>query len=152
MLKFRALSSVGWLLAGLLLSEPVLTMRSSQAAPAPPLIPREVLFGNPEIVGITLSPDGKQLAYLAPFEGVLNLWVRDLDGSAPPRRLTGETEQPQNPVSWTPDGRYLLSSRDHQGDENSVLVRIDPRSGAKRDLTPSQGVRALVAAGRSRCV
>ena len=146
MLKFRALSSAGWLLAGLLLSGPVLTMRSSQAAPAPPLIPREVLFGNPEIVGITLSPDGKQLAYLAPFEGVLNLWVRDLDGSAPPRRLTGETERPQNPVSWSPDGRYLLSSRDHQGDENSVLVRIDPRTGAKRDLTPSQGVRALVAA------
>ena len=84
MLKFRALSSAGWVLAGLLLSGPVLTTRSLQAAPAPPLIPREVLFGNPEIVGITLSPDGKQLAYLAPFEGALNLWVRDLDGSAPP--------------------------------------------------------------------
>ena len=50
MLKFRALSSAGWVLAGLLLSGPVLTTRSLQAAPAPPLIPREVLFGNPEIV------------------------------------------------------------------------------------------------------
>ena len=62
MLKFSALSSADWVLAGLLLSGPVLTTRSSQAALAPPLIPREVLFGNPEIVGITLSPEGKQLA------------------------------------------------------------------------------------------
>ena len=55
------------------------------AGSPPPLIPREVLFGNPEIAGVSLSPDGQRIVYLAPSDGVLNLWVRDLDGDAPAR-------------------------------------------------------------------
>ncbi|MAR07263.1 MAG: peptidase S9 [Cyanobium sp. NAT70] len=124
-------------------------LRAGFAAP-PPLIPREVLFGNPEIVGVNLSPDGKRLVYLAPYQGVLNLWIRDLDGTEAPRRLTSERERPQNPAGWTPDGRYLISSRDYQGDENTVLTRIDPQTGETIDLTPSRGVKAfLVAADQS---
>ena len=83
-----------------------------RAADQPPLIPREVLFGNPEIIGVSLSPDGRRIAYLAPDQGVLNLWVRDLDGDAPPRVLTKQRSRPQRGALWTPDGRYLISSRD----------------------------------------
>jgi len=109
----------------------------------PPLIPREVLFGNPEIMSVNLSPDGSWIAYLAPDQGVLNLWVRDLDGQAPARVLTQQRDRPQMPGYWTADGRFLISSRDGDGDENTVLVRIDPRTGESKDLTPPQGVKAV---------
>ncbi|MEY2479025.1 MAG: hypothetical protein QOG87_4340, partial [Actinomycetota bacterium] len=46
------------------------------------LIPRTVLFGNPERLGPRVSPDGKRLAYIAPHEGVLNVFVGSLDGGA----------------------------------------------------------------------
>ena len=133
------------LLAGAIgtLSFPV---RPVQAGSPAPLIPREVLFGNPEIVGVSLSPDGRRIAYLAPSEGVLNLWVRDLDGNAPARVLTQRRDRPQRAASWTTDGRYLISSRDADGDENTVLVRIDPGTGAATDLTPAEGVKAILVA------
>ena len=118
----------------------------ARAADEPPLIPREVLFGNPEIIGVSLSPDGRRIAYLAPDQGVLNLWVRDLEGKAPPRVLTQQRSRPQRPAGWTPDGRYLISTRDTQGDENTVVVRIDPQTGASVDLTPTSGVKAEIAA------
>jgi len=130
-------------LAGLVWLQPLLNA-PLQAAEPPALIPREVLFGNPEIVGVNLSPDGKRIAYLAPDQGVLNLWVRDLDGDAAPRVLTQQRDRPQRGASWTADGRYLISSRDSAGDENTVLVRIDPQTGESRDLTPAKGVRARV--------
>ena len=127
------------LLAPLALSFQV---RASQ----PDLIPRDVLFGNPEITGLDLSPDGRQLAYLAPHQGVMNLWIRDLDGRRPARRLTNQVDRPQWGASWTKDGRYLISARDNQGDENTVITRIDPGSGTITELTPPRGVKAAVVA------
>ena len=125
------------------------TLPPPAAAEEPPLIPREVLFGNPEIAAVDLSPDGKRLVFLAPYEGVLNLWVRDLEGGSPARLLTRASRRPHDPASWTADGRYLISSRDGDGDENTVLVRIDPITGESVDLTPPKGVQAaLVAADR----
>ena len=118
--------------------------QAMDASSTPPLIPREVLFGNPEIAGVQLSPDGTRIAYLAPYQGVLNLWVRDLDGRDEPRLLTRKTDRPQQAAAWTADGRFLISGRDAQGDENTVLVRIDPRTGETVDLTPASGVLAIV--------
>ncbi|MAN20039.1 MAG: peptidase S9 [Synechococcus sp. EAC657] len=94
-------------------------------------------------MSVNLSPDGSWIAYLAPVQGVLNLWVRDLDGQAPARVLTQQRDRPQMPGYWTADGRFLISSRDGDGDENTVLVRIDPRTGESKDLTPPQGVKAV---------
>ena len=126
-----------------------LTGRAVDAASTPPLIPREVLFGNPEIIGVSLSPDGRRISYLAPDQGVLNLWVQDLDGDAPARVITEQRARPQRSAFWTADGRYLISSRDGDGDENTVLVRIDPATGEKKDLTPPSKVRAsLIAVDR----
>ena len=114
-----------------------------RSAELPPLIPREVLFGNPQIASVNLSPDGRWISYLAPDRGVLNLWVRDLDGQAPARVLTQQRDRPQMPGYWSADGRYLISFRDGDGDENTVLVRIDPRTGESQDLTPARGVKAV---------
>ena len=118
--------------------------RSAEVGAAPLLIPRQVLFGNPEIIGVSLSPDGRRISYLAPDQGVLNLWVQDLDGDAPARVITDQRDRPQRSAFWTADGRYLISSRDGDGDENTVLVRIDPATGEKRDLTPENKVKAFL--------
>ena len=118
--------------------------RSAEVGASPPLIPRKVLFGNPEIIGVSLSPDGRRISYLAPDQGVLNLWVQDLDGDAPARVITDQRDRPQRSAFWTADGRYLISSRDGDGDENTVLVRIDPATGEKRDLTPENKVKAFL--------
>ena len=118
--------------------------RSAEVGASPPLIPRQVLFGNPEIIGVSLSPDGRRISYLAPDRGVLNLWVQDLDGDAPARVITDQRDRPQRSAFWTADGRYLISSRDGDGDENTVLVRIDPATGEKRDLTPENKVKAFL--------
>ena len=136
-LSWAVAAVVGWVGGG------TLAEREAKAG-LPPLIPREVLFGNPEIIGVSLSPDGRRIAYLAPDQGVLNLWVQDLDGDAPARVLTRQRDRPQMPASWTSDGRYLISTRDGDGDENTVLVRIDPGSGETMDLTPAVGVKASV--------
>ena len=115
----------------------------------PQLIPREVLFGNPEIISVSLSPDGRWISYLAPDKGVLNVWVQELDGDRPARVITQQRDRPHRPAFWTADGRYLISSRDDAGDENTVLVRIDPSTGKTRDLTPASNVKAyLVGADR----
>ena len=102
-----------------------------------------MLFGNPQITSVNLSPDGRWISYLAPDQGVLNLWVRDLDDQAPARVLTQQRDRPQMPGYWTADGRYLISFRDGDGDENTVLVRIDPGTGESQDLTPARGVKAV---------
>jgi dipeptidyl aminopeptidase/acylaminoacyl peptidase len=140
----------GLIISGLLSSHTLGTPLILQAAEPPALIPRKVLFGNPDIAGVTLSPDGDRIAYLAPYQGVLNLWVRDLDGTNPPRLLTQQTSRPHGVAYWTYDGRYLISSRDSDGDENTVLIRIDPTNGASLELTPSQGVSAIIVAGSDK--
>ena len=142
-MRRRTLMVGGLIVSGLVALQAMAPL-ALQAAEPVPLIPREVLFGNPEISGVNLSPDGKRLVYLAPYQGVLNLWVRDLEGGAPPRLLTRQKKRPQRPASWTYDSRYLISSRDSEGDENTILVKIDPESGKQWDLTPPKGVKAKV--------
>ena len=146
-----AVGSTKWLRKlALLLSLPIsfisaLGLRPAQAEQIG-LIPREVLFGNPEIIGVSLSPDGERISFLAPHKGVLNLWVQDLIDGAQPRRLTNRTDRPQDPAFWTPDGRYLLTSRDANGDENTVLIRLDPVTAEAEELTPGEGVLAGIVA------
>lgn len=144
-MRRRTLLLGGLLLTGLCLSELCMGYPVRAAEP-PALIPREVLFGNPEISSVSLSPKGERLAYLAPDQGVLNLWVRDLSDDSVPRVLTRQRDRPQRGAAWTADGRYLISTRDSEGDENTVLVRIDPDTGDMRDLTPASGVQAQVVA------
>jgi dipeptidyl aminopeptidase/acylaminoacyl peptidase len=116
----------------------------------PPLIPREVLFGNPERTRTRLSPDGKRLAWLQPQKGVLQIWVQTLgkDDAAP---ITGEGHRQIAYFEWAQDGRSLIYGQDADGDENWHLYTVSLDSKAVRDLTPFEGVRSeLVADSRRR--
>ncbi len=112
------------------------------------LIPREVLFGNPEKASPAISPDGTRIAWLAPVDGVLNVWVGHLGaGDAAP--VTGDTERGVRDYRWAHDDRHLLYVQDKGGDEDWHLYAVDLDSGRTRDLTPFDGVQAqLVADGK----
>ncbi len=112
------------------------------AAEGPGLIPRAVLFGNPERASPQLSPDGKLLAYLAPDKkNVLQVWVRTI-GKQDDRQLTQDRKRGIRQYFWAYDGKHLLYLQDTDGDENNHLHSVDLKSGLVRDLTPFQGVRA----------
>ncbi len=109
----------------------------------PPLLPRDLLFGNPERAAPKLSPDGTLLAYLAPKEGVINIWVRTL-GEEDDRPVTGDILRPVRIFEWAEDGRHLLYLQDTGGDENFHVFSADVVTGKARDLTPFPGVRAML--------
>lgn len=111
-------------------------------ATVPELIPREVLFGNPDRVLPRISPDGRSLSYVAPVEGVLNVWVGPLDGEARP--LTDDRDRGVRQYFWAHDGRHLLYLQDKGGDENWRLHAVELSTRAVRDLTPFEEVQAQV--------
>ncbi len=118
------------------------------AAPAsadlPPLIPRAILFGNPEKSSPQISPDGKFLAFIAPDEkNVLQVWARTI-GKKDDRKLTDDKKRGIRSFFWTYDGDQLIYLQDNDGDENYHLYSVNLKNNTVRDLTPFQGVRAQV--------
>jgi len=110
----------------------------------PPLIPREILFGNPERSRPELSPDGKFLAYVAPDENnVLQVWLRTM-GEDGDRKLTDDKKRGIRAFFWTYQPDRLIYAQDSDGDENWHLYLVNIQTNIVRDLTPFQGVLARV--------
>jgi dipeptidyl aminopeptidase/acylaminoacyl peptidase len=117
---------------------------ASQLSQIPPLIPREVLFGNPAKKDPQISPDGKHLSYLAPDKkNVLQIWLGTLSGQKV-RQLTAEEKRGVQHYTWAYDNRHLIFARETNGDENWQIIALDIESGQARNLTPYKGVRSLV--------
>jgi dipeptidyl aminopeptidase/acylaminoacyl peptidase len=114
-------------------------------SPLPALIPRTILFGNPDRTSAQLSPDGARLAFLAPLKGVLNVWVGPADGDAfvP---VTADTERGVRFYTWAHDNRHLLYLQDRGGDENWRLYRVRPGESDGEDLTPFDEVQVQLLA------
>ncbi|HEX3515746.1 MAG TPA: S9 family peptidase, partial [Trebonia sp.] len=113
------------------------------------LIPRSVLFGNPERTSPQISPDGSALAWIAPRDGVLNLWVAPAGGESgvdwtAARPVTEDTDRGIRAFAWARDGRHVLYVQDVGGDENWRLYDVDPESLERRDLTPFEGIHATI--------
>jgi len=108
-----------------------------------PLVPRDVLFGNPEYAAPSINPDGSMLAYLRPVDGVLNAWVRSVAGGDD-RVVTKDSYRGIRQFFWAEDSKTLLYLQDDGGDENFHLFAIDATTpGAEaRDLTPCPGAKA----------
>ena len=113
---------------------------SAQTKLATALIPREVLFGNPERADPQISPDGTQLGYLAPVNGVLNVWIRTL-GKSDDRAVTEDKKRGIRNFTWQFDNRHILYTQDVGGDENWRLYQTDIASKQTKDLTPFEKVR-----------
>jgi dipeptidyl aminopeptidase/acylaminoacyl peptidase len=113
-----------------------------QKTELPPLIDREILFGNPEKTSPRLSPDGKYLAYIAPDKNnVLQVQLRTV-GETDDRQLTADKKRGIRIFFWTYSGQELIYLQDTDGDENWHLFLVNIQSNLVRDLTPFQGVQA----------
>jgi dipeptidyl aminopeptidase/acylaminoacyl peptidase len=110
---------------------------------APELITRAALFGEPARQDGQLSPRGDRVAFLAPRDGVTNLWVLSVDAMDEARAVTDERVRGITNFRWAADGATLLYLRDENGDENTRLYAVDTAGGAPRALTPA-GARAEI--------
>jgi dipeptidyl aminopeptidase/acylaminoacyl peptidase len=128
--------------AKILFSALTIALSLSARAELPALIPREILFGNPARSDPQVSPDGTQIAWLAPDKNeVLNVWASAIGGDNP-HLITNEAHRPIGWYAWGGDGKHVLYLQDIGGDENQHLFSADLTNGNVRDLTPFRGVRA----------
>jgi dipeptidyl aminopeptidase/acylaminoacyl peptidase len=115
------------------------------AAAETELIPRDVFFGNPDRAMVTISPDGSRLAYLAPHNGLLNVWVQTV-GQDDARAVTSAAERPIRRYFWAENGEQIIYAQDAAGNENFHLYAVDLVTNEERDLTPYENVQARLVA------
>ncbi len=108
------------------------------------MIPRQVLFGNPEKSMARISPDGAYLSYLAPVEGVLNVWIAAVDDPDSARPITNDEERGIRHYDWTYDGQHILYYQDAKGDEDWHVYATNIATGETRDLTPFEKVNSQI--------
>lgn len=127
--------------------------RAEYLAKLPPLIDRDLFFGDPQLASAQISPNGELVAFRKPYKNVMNVWVKKKDepfDAAHP--VTADTERPVNTFFWSRDSRYVLYAQDKGGNENYHVYAVDPTiapdatTGAPppRDLTPLPKVRAMI--------
>jgi dipeptidyl aminopeptidase/acylaminoacyl peptidase len=121
--------------------ETMSTTTAAEAVASVPLIPREALYGNPTRASGMVSPDGKWLSWMAPHEGVMNVWVAPASDPSAARRMTNATDRPIPQYFWAPDAQSLLYVQDKDGDENYLLYQVDVATGEERVLTPFEKTR-----------
>jgi len=113
---------------------------------AVPLIPREVLFGNPDKALARLSPDGTRISYLAPVNDVLNVWVGPADDPDSAEPVTNDTNRGIRSYFWAYTNEHILYTQDQAGDENWRVYSVTLETGETNDLTPFEGVQASIQA------
>ena len=123
------------------------TSQQNTSQPATtPLIPREVFFGNPDKITVRLSPDGTRISYLAPVDGVMNVWVGPADDPGAAVPVTDDTDRGIRIYFWAYTGEHILYLQDQAGDENWRVYSVNLATGETIDLTPLEGVHARIQA------
>ena len=125
----------------------------SAGAGLPPLIDRELIFGNPEIAGAQISPDGQFIAFVKPYKETLNVWVKKTgEPFSAAKLITADTKRPIPSFFWSRDSKYILFVQDQAGDENYNVYAVNPADSPAvgrdappaRNLTEAKSVRALI--------
>ncbi len=106
-----------------------------------PLIPRKIFFGNPDKASAQISPDGHNIAYLAPRDGVLNVWVAPISELESAQPVTSDTGRGIRFYTWAYTNRHILYIQDKDGDENWRLFSVDLATEEEMDLTPFDDVQ-----------
>jgi dipeptidyl aminopeptidase/acylaminoacyl peptidase len=131
----------------------LVTLAAPVWAQSPPIIDRELFFGDPEIAGAQISPDGAYIAFLKPFKGTRNVWVKKTaDPFTSAKPITADTKRPISAYFWSRDAKYILFVQDKAGDENYNVYAVNPADApasgqdvpAARNLTDVKGVRAII--------
>ena len=120
---------------------------TAEAGTPAKLIPRDIIFGNPDRTSARISPDGKFLSWLAPKGGILNVWVAPIDDAASAKVVTNDTYRGIRTYSWAPNSAYIYYIQDEGGNENFHVYSANIENGDVVDLTPvGEGVRAQLEA------
>lgn len=127
------------------------TGQASQPEPAssaqedqPELISRELLFGNPQRSSGRVSPDGRQVSWLAPVGGVLNVWVGPTIDPPSAKAVTNDTNRGIRRYFWAYTNNHIIYLQDKGGDENWRVYSVNLETGEEKDLTPFDGVNAQI--------
>ncbi|MFO0722526.1 MAG: S9 family peptidase [Myxococcota bacterium] len=133
---------------------PITAAAEANAAPAAParpapiadptLIPRTVFSGNPDYAMPQVNPEGTLLGYLAPVDGVLNVWIAPLDKPTEGKPLTHDQTRPVRIFGFLYDKLHAYYLQDKGGDENFHLFLVDLKTGESKDVTDLPKVRAEV--------
>ena len=150
-LKTASLAALGFLLMACSDKTPDGSTTAAQAdnpaaaLEAPALIPRADIFGNAERTVARISPDGRHVSWLAPKEGVMNVWVAPTGTPDNARAITNDTYRGVNQYYWAPNSKYVYYIQDDGGDENFHVYSSNVATGDVRDLTPiAKGARATM--------
>ncbi len=107
-----------------------------------PIIPRKLLFGNPDRASVQISPDGRHLSWLASRDGVLNVWVAPREDVSAARPVTHDTGRGIRFYGWAYTNNHILYVQDKNGDENWRLYAVDIATNEVSDLTPFENTQA----------
>jgi len=105
-------------------------------------IPLEDFFKNPERSAFQISPDGKYISFMAPYESRMNIFVQKV-GSDKATRLTSGTDRDISGYYWA-NNKRLLFLKDNGGDENFALYGVDNNGKNKKCLTCFDKVRTQI--------
>lgn len=130
------------LIAALILASYLFINKSKQSID--PIIPRNVLFGNPDKFTAKLSPNGEYISYIAPSNGVLNIWLGPREDISSAKVITNDDTRGIRKYTWAYDNKHLLYMLDNKGDENDRVYSINIETGVTELLTPENGVKAYV--------
>lgn len=122
-------------------------------AQQPPIIDRELFFGDPEITGAQLSPDGKHIAFIKPWNNTRNIWVKKTEDPFEKAKLvSADAKRPIPGYMWSRNGNYILFVQDQAGDENYNVFAVNPSDAPEpgaaappaHNITQASGVRAVL--------
>ncbi|HEX7551281.1 MAG TPA: S9 family peptidase [Candidatus Methylomirabilis sp.] len=125
---------------GILTGADTARMEKPTMSSPPPLIPRQILFGNPDKAALRVSPDGRHIAFLAPVNGVLNVWVAPADTPQVAKPVTQDTGRGIRRYFWAYTNSHILYLQDQGGDENWKVYAVDLGTNTARDLTPFETI------------
>ena len=138
---------------GLAVATLICALATPALAEQPPLVDRQAFFGEVQISGAQISPDGRYISFLKPYKGVRNIWVKKAgEPFSAARPLSADPSRPIRQYFWSRDSRYVLYAQDHAGDENFNIYAIDPAAAPEpatgvpptRALTDLQKVRVQI--------
>jgi dipeptidyl aminopeptidase/acylaminoacyl peptidase len=141
--------SLQWLLTTLLALAGATEATAQDSGKKPPgqktgLIPRRILFGNPDRAQPKLSPDGKQLSFLAPVKGVLNVWVGPADKPDAAKPVTDDKKRGIRQYFWAYTSKHIVYLQDVGGDEDWHAYSVEIATRKATDLTPFKKVAAQI--------
>ncbi|MDR6458270.1 dipeptidyl aminopeptidase/acylaminoacyl peptidase [Chryseobacterium vietnamense] len=108
-----------------------------------PVLDRGLFFGNPEISGGQLSPDGKWISFTKEYGGIMNIWVKKIDEPFDKARPLTDSKRPLNGYFWSEDGKYILYVKDNNGDENMNIFAVDPMAKVAKGVPESRNITPL---------